>query len=67
MNAQFQVRTLVRLVIVVVVCGITSAIIARPPADASDGYGVTAFVVADQMSAGTLTEGRSVSVEVADR
>ena len=56
MNTQFQTKTLVRLVVVVIIAGVVTTILARPRADASDGYGVTAFVMASQPN---LTEGRS--------
>ena len=51
-----KIQTLVRLTIIVAVCGVISTLIARPPADASDGYGVTTFAMSEQAQADVLAQ-----------
>ncbi len=56
MNARFQIKTLLRLMIVVVVAGIGTTLLIGPRADAADtGYGNS---IADPWHDASLLEGR---------
>lgn len=60
MNAQFQPKTLVRLLTVIVVACVVATLLAGPRADAAaDGYGVTAMAFSAEAP---MMEGRSALI-----